>query len=225
MARRKSTMRPLLALTVVAIGLTGAARAADEGWVTIYGSPTDLVHWKCNGGQPVPEKNAQPDGLNPHGSGGYVVIYEKPMHDFVLDFDYKITKGCNSGVFVRVGEPKDPVMTGLEIAIDDTYNTGMHDPGAVYDLVRPRTQVQKPACEWNHMTITARGPVLTVTLNGEEVSRLNHDEWPNPGKRPDGSDHKFGGVAIKNLNQKGYFGFQDHGSDCWYKNVRVKDLD
>ncbi len=218
-------MRAMLAVTMLGVVLAGAARAADEGWTTIYGGPQDVSHWKCNGGKPVPEANAQADGLNPHKSGGYVVIYEKPMHDFVLDFDYKISKGCNSGVFARIGKPEDPVMTGLEIAIDDTYGKGMHDPGAVYDLVAPRVQAQKPAGEWNHMTVTAKGPILTIVLNGEEVAKLNHDEWPTPGTRPDGSKHKFGGVAIKNLNQKGYFGFQDHGSDCWYKNVKVKDLD
>ena len=75
----------------------------------------------------------QEEGLNPHGSGGYIVMYDKKFKDFVLDFDYKISKGCNSGVFLRVADPKDPVMTGLEIAIDDTTGTGMHDPGAFYD--------------------------------------------------------------------------------------------
>ena len=92
-----------------------------------------------NTGKPLPEANVQADGLNPHGSGGYIVVHEKPIADFVLDFDYKLSKGCNSGVFLRVGDLKDPVMTGLEIAIDDTKGTGLHDTGAFYDLVPPRS--------------------------------------------------------------------------------------
>ena len=47
-------------------------------------------------------------------------MHDKPLGDFVLDFDYKLSQGCNSGVFLRVGDLKDPVMTGLEVAIDDT---------------------------------------------------------------------------------------------------------
>jgi len=62
----------------------------------------------------------------------------------------------------------------------------MHDPGALYDLVAPRTNAQKPAGEWNHMTIHAKGPEITVKLNGVEVSRMNLDEWTAAGKRPDG---------------------------------------
>ena len=147
-------------------------------------------------GKPLADEFVQTDGLNPHGTGSYIVVYEEKLGDFVLDFDYKLTKGCNSGVFIRVGDLKDPVYTGLEIALDDTTGTGMHDSGAFYDLVAPKTNAQKPAGEWNHMTITAKGPKIAVVLNGEEVSTIDLDQWNEPGKRPDGSDHKFSKVAI-----------------------------
>jgi hypothetical protein len=212
----------LTALTVVA--LATAALAADAAFTTIFDG-TSEKGWVTNTGKPLPKANVQADGLNPHDSGGYVVVHEKPHGDFVLDFDYKLSKGCNSGVFLRVGDLKDPVMTGLEIAIDDTKGTGMHDPGAFYDLVAPTTNTQKPRGEWNHMTITAKGPKIAVELNGETVSKIDLSQWTEPGKRPDGSNHKFSNVAIKDLARPGYLGFQDHGSNCWYKNVRIKDLD
>jgi hypothetical protein len=205
--------------------LACAALAAADDATIIY----DDAHqsgWLTNGElKPIPKANLQADGLNPHGSGAYVVVHEKKYKDFVLDLDYKLTKGCNSGVFIRIGKPGDPVMTGIEIALDDTTGKGMHDPGAFYDLVAPSENAQKPAGEWNHMTVTARGPKIDVVLNGKEVSSINLDEWSQPGKRPDGSSHKFSGVAIRDLNQSGYLGFQDHGQDCWFKNVKVKSLD
>lgn len=203
--------------------MTAPLAAADDDFRTIF----DGKHasgWLTNTGKPLPEANVQDDGLNPHQSGGYIVMYEKPVADFVLDFDYKISPGCNSGVFLRVGDPKDPVMTGLEVAIDDTKGTGLHDTGAFYDLVPPKVNVQKPAGQWNHMTITALGPKIAITLNGEEVSLIDIDQWTEPGKRPDGTSHKFGTVVIQSMNRPGYFGFQDHGQDCWYKNVKLKDL-
>lgn len=199
--------------------------AAEEGFKTIFDGKSP-EGWLTNGdSKPLRAENVQSDGLNPHGSGGYIVMYKTPMKDFELDFDYKLSKGCNSGVFVRVGDPKDPVMTGLEIALDDTTGTGMHDSGAIYDLVAPKTNAQKPAGEWNHMTLVAKGPKVDVTINGKAVSSIDMDQWGEKGKRPDGSSHKFSEVTIKDLNQKGYFGFQDHGQDCWYKNVKVKALD
>lgn len=181
--------------------------------------------WKTNNGKAIPEANVQADGLNPYKAGGYLVVYEKPLKDFILDFDYKLSPGCNSGVFIRVGDLKNPVMTGLEVAIDDTKGSGVHDSGALYDLQAPKLNAQKPVGEWNQMRITAQGPIVTVVLNGQEVNRVDLSQFDQPGKRPDGTDHKFKGVTIKDLARPGYFGFQDHGADCWYKNIRLQALD
>jgi hypothetical protein len=208
-----------------ALAVAAGALAADDGFKTIFdGRSGD--GWIINkGSKPLPKANVQDDGLNPHGSGGYIVVHEKTHADFVLDFDYKLSPGCNSGVFIRVSDLNNPVMSGIEVAIDDTTGTDMHAPGAFYDLVAPRVNAQKPAGEWNHMTITAKGPRIDIVLNGEAVSTINLDQWPEPGVRPDGSKHKFTKVSIKDLPRTGYLGFQDHGKDCWYKNVKLKDLD
>ncbi|HEV3166654.1 MAG TPA: DUF1080 domain-containing protein [Isosphaeraceae bacterium] len=216
--RRKTTFAFSLVLIT-----GGALWAAEEDLKTIFDGKSG-AGWSTNTGKPLPKENVQADGLNPHGSGGYIVVYEKPLRNFVLDFDYKLTKGCNSGVFLRVADLKDPVMTGLEVAIDDTTGTGMHDPGAFYDLVAPRVNAQKPAGEWNHMTIVAKGPKIFIRLNKEEVSEIDLDQFKETGKRPDGSPHKFTGVSIKDMNRAGHFGFQDHGSDCWFKSVKLKEL-
>ncbi len=216
-------MRIATATALAAMFLACGAWAADPELTTIFDGSTG-AGWITNKGQPVPRANVQADGLNPHASGGYIVVHEKPHGDFVLDFDYKLSKGCNSGVFLRVGDLKDPVMSGLEIALDDTTGTGLHDPGAFYDLVAPRVNAQKPVGEWNHMTITAKGPRIEIVLNGEKVSAIDLSQWPQPGMRPDGTKHKFTKVAMKDMNRPGYLGFQDHGKDCWYKNVKLKDL-
>jgi hypothetical protein len=64
---------------------------------------------------------------------------------------------------------------------------------------------------------------VTVNVNGEQVTSINCDEWDQPGKRPDGSDHKFG-KAIKDFPRVGYIGLQDHGHDVWYKNIKLRPL-
>jgi hypothetical protein len=120
--------------------------------------------------------------LNPHGTGSYLVVYEQKLGDFVLEFDYKLSKGCNSGVFLRVGNLADPVHTGIEVALDDTIGIGNSygDSGAFYGLVAPAVNAQKPAGEWNHMMITAAGADMSVSLNGIEVARIDLDEWSVP---------------------------------------------
>ena len=214
-----SKFRLLAAACIAAL-----ATAADKPARTIFDGSSPAGWILCNQA-PLPSPHIQPDGLNPHGTGSYLVVNETKAANFELDFDYKLTKGCNSGVFLRVSDLKNPVYTGLEIAIDDTTGTGFHDTGAFYDLVPPKVNAQKPIGEWNHMTIAALGPKITVTLNGTEVSKIDLDQWTEPGKRPDGSHHKFSKVAIGKLPRTGYFGFQDHGNNCWYKNIKLKELD
>jgi Domain of Unknown Function (DUF1080) len=217
--------RMMMKSCLIAATLTVSAAAVIDKEFKVIFDGSSGTGWILCDKKPLPKANVQADGLNPHGTGSYLVVYETPLANFVLDFDYKLSKGCNSGVFIRVGDLKNPIYTGIEVAIDDTTGTGMHDSGALYDLVAPKVNAQKPAGEWNHMTVTAQGPKLCVVLNGTEVSTLNLDEWNATGKRPDGSSHKFNDVAIGKLPRTGYFGFQDHGSDCWYKNVKVKELD
>ncbi len=178
--------------------------------------------WMLTNRRPLPPDRVQPDGLNPHGTGSYLVVYEKKLGDFVLDFEYKLSKGCKSGVFLRVGDLSDPVNSSIEVALDDTTGTSYVDSGAFYDLVAPNENVQKPAGQWNQMTITAAGPVLAVSLNGKDVSRINLDEWTVRGKRPDGTDHQFQEHSLVDLPRRGYIGLQDHGSDCWFRNITLK---
>jgi len=207
-------------LTAGILALMMAATAEQEFKVIFDG--TSGTGWILCDKKPLPKDNIQADGLNPHGTGSYLVVHDTRVGDFVLDFDYKLSKGCNSGVFLRTSDLKDPVNTGIEVALDDTTGNGLHDPGALYDLVAPSANAQKPAGQWNHMTITAFGPKITIVLNGKEVSSINLAEGNEPGKRPDGTSHKFRGVAIGKLPRIGYIGFQDHGNDCWFKNVKIK---
>jgi Domain of Unknown Function (DUF1080) len=209
-------------LTAVMLVVMVAA-APEQEFKTIFDGISGAGWILCDK-KPLPNNRAEADGLNPHGTGSYLVVHETPVSDFVLELGYKLSKGCNSGVFLRTSDLKNPVNTGIEVALDDTTGHGLHDSGALYDLVAPTENAQKPAGEWNHMTITALGPKITVVLNGKQVSTINLDEWKERGKRPDGSSHKFGDVTIGKLPRIGYFGFQDHGSDCWFKNVKIKVL-
>jgi hypothetical protein len=225
------------ALTICLALVLGAApgRAADneltakettDGWRLLFDGKT-LDGWMTS--SETPSKTPVEDGcINPHKAGGYMMVPRETFENFVLSLDYKISKGCNSGVFIRTYSlkprpGKDVGFNGIEVAIDDTYGTGYHDPGALYDLVKPTKQTQKPAGEWNHMVITCDGPKVTVELNGEVVTRANLDEFVKPNLRPDGTPHKFD-IAYKDHPRQGYIGLQDHGSPCWYKNIKLKVL-
>jgi len=53
---------------------------------------------------------------------------------------------------------------------------------------------------------------------------MNLDEWEQVARRPDGSTHKFSEKAWKDHPRIGYIGLQDHGSPCWFKNIKILPL-
>lgn len=200
--------------------LTPAEKKA--GWQLLFNGK-DATGWICNNGK-KPAPSVIEDGtLMPYKSGGYVLMYEKPFSDFILKCEVKMPAKCNSGIFFRIGNPKNPVQTGFEVQVLNSKGKGRHDFGAIYDLVPPKKNNLKPTGEWNSVEIKAVGPHIAVKVNGEVVSEINTEEWTVPGRRPDGSRHKFKS-AIKDFPRKGYLGFQDHGAKVWFRNVKILDL-
>lgn len=213
----------------------GSVRAADneliakekaDGWILLFDGKS-LDDWMTSGGKPS-KTPIEHGAINPHKSGGYMMVHKKQWSNYVLSLDYKISKGCNSGIFLHTYslEPrpgKDVGFNGLEMAIDDTTGAGFHDTGAIYDLVKPSKQAQKPVGQWNHIIITCDKDSIAVTLNGEKVTHMKLDEWKKANVRPDGTPHKFD-IAYKDHPRKGYIGLQDHGSPCWFKNIKIKPL-
>jgi hypothetical protein len=140
--------------------------------------------------------------------------------DFILDVEFK-TKG-NSGIFIRTDKPTDNVQTGIEIQVDNPSNPGKHSCGAVYDCLAPSRNVAKKD-DWNRVVITAIDSKLTVVMNGEQIIDMDLNKWSEAGKNPDGSKNKFR-TALKDFKREGHIGFQDHGADVMYRNVKIKPI-
>lgn len=219
----------LAVVAVCAQGVPDNTLTPDEkeaGWILLFNGK-DLDGWMTDAEQP--SKTPVQDGaINPHGCGAYMLVYKKYYGDFILSLDFKISPGCNSGVFVRTFpltsvRGHDVGYNGLEVAIDDTTTAGYTDTGAIYDLVAPTKNAMKPAGEWNHLVVTCNRNLITVELNNETVTNMNLDDFKEPNRRPDGSEHKFD-KAWYTHSRKGYIGLQDHGGDCWFKNIKLLPL-
>ncbi|GAB4146464.1 MAG: DUF1080 domain-containing protein [Planctomycetaceae bacterium] len=200
--------------------LTPAEKKA--GWKLLFNGK-DASDWICNNGRKPADSVIEDGTLMPYKSGGYVLMHKKQYGDFILKCEVKMPARCNSGIFFRVGNPKNPVQTGFEVQVMNSKGKGRHDFGAIYDLVAPSKNNLKPTGEWNHVEIKCVGPHISVKVNGEQVAEMNCDKWTQPGKRLDGSKHKFR-MAIKDFPREGYLGFQDHGAKVWYRNIKVLEL-
>ncbi len=216
----------LFTTNVLAVDKALTEAEQKDGWLLLFDG-NSLAGWTTSSQKPS-QRPVEENSINPHKCGGYMMIHEKPWGDFILALDFKISKACNSGVFIRTfpltpRPGKDVGFNGLEVAIDDTSGAGFHDTGAIYDLVKPRTNAMKPVGEWNHMVITCDKSLISVELNGTLVTQMDLDQWTAKNQRPDGSEHKFD-VIYKDHPRSGYIGLQDHGGECWYKNIKLKPI-
>ncbi len=227
------SLLPALVLTLFIASFSLAAdnqlsdAEKDAGWRLLFNGK-DLTGWRCNNDKPIATKIE--DGcLVPYQSGGYLIIHESQFGDFILKCDVRWEDpSCNSGVFFRVENPRNPIHTGFEAQVMAGDGTGKHDMGAIYDLVGPSESASRGTGQWNSLEIKCQGAEISVQLNGTLVSELNCDKFDKPGVCPDGQAHKFelNGKprAVKDFARSGYLGFQDHGHKVWYKNVKVLAL-
>jgi hypothetical protein len=156
--------------------------------------------------------------------GGYIWTTER-FGNFILDLDFKIAPKGNSGIFIRTDNIDDPVQTGIEIQMADSYGKklGKHSCGAVYDCLAPSKNMAKKTGLWNHVTITCRDNKLYVVMNGQQIIDMDLNLWTKPHQNPDGTKNKFN-TAYKDTPRQGHIGFQDHGKPIWYRNVKIKIL-
>ncbi|WP_395741576.1 DUF1080 domain-containing protein [Prosthecobacter sp.] len=160
--------------------------------------------------------------------------------DFILDLEFKVEKESNSGVFLRSGNIKD-TLAALEIQVHESADASKYGMvAAIYDAMPPSKSMAKhdamppsksmakPVGEWNHFTITCKGPMISVVFNGEEVINANLDNWPNVGQNPDGTPNKFK-KALKDFARSGPIGLQGlHGkaqAPVYYRNLKIKVLE
>ncbi len=208
------------------------ASSAEGDWKVLFGGK-DLRGWMSRDGKAPGEAwvvqdealvlmKKGPDGRK--RSGGDIWTKQR-FDDFVLDLEVK-TWG-NSGIFIRTDDPKNCVQTGIEIQVERRGGPGnTHGFGAVYDCLAPSKEVGdtkggEPA--WHPVRITCKDNRITVAIDGEQVIDMDLNRWDTPRQNPDGSKNKFA-RALKDLKRDGHIGFQDHGANVMYRNVRVREL-
>lgn len=162
-----------------------------------------LPHWKVE------------DGVLHYDGNGDNLQTVKDYGDFELYVDWKITKGGDSGIYLR-GNPQVQIwdsdhLTGALAEDRGTGSGGLwNNPKGSKGKV-PLKKADRPIGEWNTFHIIMRGDLVTVFLNGDKVV----DEAPLANYWQRG----------KPLPAKGPIELQHHHSELWFKNIYVKELD
>ena len=166
------------------------------------------------------------------GAGGGDIIYDRKFTNFELSFEWKISDGGNSGVFILAQEiPEQAIyMSAPEFQILDNDKhpdaklgvNGNRTATSLYDMIPANPQNTKPAGEWNSAGIIVNNGKVSYMSNGETVVEFTiwTDEWYAMVANSKFKDWP----NFVNPAKEGYIGLQDHGDDVWFRNIKIKEL-
>jgi hypothetical protein len=153
--------------------------------------------------------------------------------NFILDLEFKTAEGTNSGVIVYCSDTKDWIPNSVEIQIADDFSKEWSESpktwqcAAIFGHLAPTMSMVKKAGEWNHMTVTCKGQMIWVMLNGMQVNEMNMALWTSAKTNPDGSEiPAWLSTPFASLATNGKIGLQGKhaGAPIYFRNVKVKSL-
>ncbi len=172
----------------------------------------DLTGWK--GGGYLVEHGAivcTPEGRN--------LVSEKTYSSYILDFEFKLPPGGNSGLGIHYPGDGGGAHTGMEIQILDNSAPKAkslkedQSNGSLYKLAAARKAGLKPVGEWNHERVSVLGSNVTVDLNGEIILRTNLDDLSTANPTHEGVKRRSGHIA-----------WLGHGDRVAFRNIQIGEV-
>lgn len=207
----------------------------EDGWVLLFDGKT-MNGWRDYNGTELTEPWHVVDGcIQAKGEGndgsGYIVT-EKEYENFILDWDWKLSKGGNSGMIYHVVENpkfKTPYITGPEYQLIDEENWAdgeleeWQKLGVDYAMHLPDKSKMKinPYGQWNNSRIVFDNGHVEHWLNGEKI--LEFEAWTEDWFARKNSG-KWANAPEYGLAKKGVICLQDHGFPASFKNIKIKEL-
>jgi hypothetical protein len=222
--------------------LTDAERAAGwrllfdgrtlSGWRGLGRDTVPTAHWVVEGGA----IKKMPSGIIAERAGGLPpvaggdLMFVEAFRDFELTWEWKVTRGANSGVKYNVSEALSMARSGhaalgfeYQILDDDRHEDARlasHRAGALYDLIAPNARKRlRPVGEWNRSTIVFRGNHGEHWLNGEKVVEF---DLGTPRMDSLLTASKYRSISGFADRRSGHIVLQDHGDEVSFRNIKVR---
>lgn len=156
---------------------------------------------------------------------------KKDYSNFTLDLEFKTAPGTNSGVIVYCSDTKNWIPNSVEIQIADDFSEKWSKQprtwqcAAIFGHLAATESVVKKPGEWNRMTVTCRGKMIYVVLNGELVTTMDMSKWTSAKTNPDGSEiPSWLSKPKAELPTKGKIGLQGKhaGAPIYFRNLKIQ---
>jgi hypothetical protein len=229
-------LRPLAALVSFA-ACALAAHAADNeltsaeksaGWVLLFDGKT-LNGWRPYAHKPAGGWDVVDGTLHAIGKtkGGSELITEKKYDNFEFSWEWKLPEAGNNGVKYFVTEERKTAPGHEYQMLDDKRHPDagagpIRQTAAFYYVLPPAAdKPYREAGQWNQSKIVVQGKTVEHWLNGKLVLKYEA-----------GSPEVKAGVAASKFAKEPGFGdkipghlmLTYHNDDCWYKNIKLREL-
>ena len=205
-----------------------------DGWQLLFDGTT-ITGWHNYGGGAVgsawmiEDGNLKIAGAEKKDTIAQDIVTDEEYENFDLKLEWKIDTAGNSGILFYVQEDKEypkPYWTGPEMQIldnerHDDRKFPKHRAGDLYDLISCSKETVKPALEWNQVEIRSVNGKLDFFLNGENV--VSTTMWDDNWNKMIAAS-KFKEWPGFGTFKKGRICLQDHDSNVWFRNIKIKKL-
>lgn len=205
--------------------LTAAEKSA--GWQLLFDGQT-MKGWRTYAGKPAGGWEVVDGTLHAIAKvKGAELITEKKFKDFEFSWEWKVPVAGNNGVkyFVTEARTKSP---GHEYQMldDNGHPDGKIGPhrqtAAFYDVLPPAADKPSRAPgEWNQSRIVVKGNTVEHWLNGKNVLTYvlgSPEVKAGLAKSKFAKDPGFGDKI------EGHLMLTYHQDNCWYRNIKIREL-
>jgi len=144
---------------------------------------------------------------------------EKTFTNYILEFEFKLPPGGNNGLGIHYPGKGNGAFTGMELQILDNSAEQYKNleayqyHGSLYTLQAAKRGFLKPVGEWNKQTVTVKGPLITVVLNGHKILDADLDNL-------EASHPEHQGVK----RRSGHIAFLGHDDPVAFRNIQIQEL-
>jgi hypothetical protein len=132
--------------------------------------------------------------------------------NFELRFEWKVSKGCNSGVYYRPGQVEYQILDNVH----SPYGENARQAAAsLFFCMAPCKEATRPWGQWNTGRILCQGSVIEHWLNGQRVLSFDYTD-PKWAKYVELLRIRGGDLT----GRGGRLWLQDHGQDVWFRALR-----
>ncbi len=206
-----------------------------DGWVLLFDGQT-MNGWHVFNRGNIPSAWSVDSGMlvcNPHAKNVKHgdLITDREFENFDLQFEWKISKAGNSGLFINVQERPDlgtTFSTGPEYQLLDDRNMDSdyvknlsHKAASIFGVIPNTSNTVPKSGEWNLSRILQQNGKVTFWLNGVQTVQVDFksDDWKKlVAASPMVKFPEFG------LAVKGHIAVQDWTNGVAFRNFKIKEL-